>query len=197
MSKLIFKRVALVVVSTLGLGVLSSGPSQSAVVPSSDTLTVSSTSSTIAAGETASVTVTQTFIASAAADSLLVRVSTQTRPEGGNGSLGLYVTDSSNVSITTTAQTVSAPANGTDFQSDYFGFNSGTGVAGTAVPTPIYAAAGLTASAAGTAVLPLIVCALWRRQLRVLMFSVSMLKHQQLQRWQPVTLRLRLPQRGQ
>jgi hypothetical protein len=142
MSKLTFKRLALAVVATLGLGLFTSGPSQSAMVVGSDTLTISSTTSTIAAGETASVTVTQTGIANEAGDSLLVTVTNQTRPASGNGSLGFYVTDSSNAAIRTTANTSSGPASATDFQSDYFGFTNGVG---TAVGTNIFAAAGTLA----------------------------------------------------
>jgi hypothetical protein len=142
MSKLSFKRIALVVVATLGLGIFSSGPSQSALVASSDTLTISATTSTIAAGETASVTVTQTGIGNAAGDSLLVRVTNQSKPESGDGSLGFYVTDSSNAAIRTTANTSSGPASATDFQSDYYGFTNGVG---TAIGTNIFAAAGTLA----------------------------------------------------
>jgi len=142
MSKLTFKRIALVVVATLGLGMFTSGPSQSAMVVGSDTLTISSTTSTIAAGETASVTVTQTGIATEAGDSLLVRVTNQSAPAGGNGSLGFYVTDSSNAAIRTTANTASGPASATDFQSDYYGFTNGVG---TALGTNIFAAAGTLA----------------------------------------------------
>jgi len=147
MSKITFKRIALVVVATLGLGLFSSGPSQSAMVAGSDTLTISSTSSTIAAGETASVTVTQTGIATETGDSLLVRVTNLSAPASGNGSLGFYVTDSSNAAIRTTANTATGPASATDFQSDYFGFTNGVG---TALGTNIFAAAGTYGTIAQT-----------------------------------------------
>jgi len=94
MTKLTFKRLALVVVTALGLGLLATGPTSATIVASSDTLTVSATTSTISAGETASVTVTQTAIAAAAGDSISVVVTNQTRPDGGDGRLGFYVTDS-------------------------------------------------------------------------------------------------------
>ena len=119
MSKLSFKRIALVVVSTLGLGVLSSGPSSSTIVASSDTLTLSATTSAISAGESATVTVSTSFIGATNAnassiDSIVVIVQQQSRPEGGNGRLGVRVTDSSNAVIdtncnakTTTGQLIS------------------------------------------------------------------------------------------
>ncbi len=147
MSKLTFKRLALVVVATLGLGVLSSGPSSSAIVASSDTLTLSATSATIAAGETASVTVTQTLIAQAAGDSMLVNLSSQSAPAGGDGTLGVYVTDSSNATIRTSAQTAGTScASATDCQSDYFGL-AGTALA-TTTPLVWGAAGGTTALSA-------------------------------------------------
>ena len=145
MSKITFKRIALVVVATLGLGVLSTGPSQSAISPSSDTLTLSTTSSTIAAGETASVTVTHSGIANAGADSLLVWVTNQSRPASGDGSLGFYVTDSSNAAIRTTANTATGPAAPADFQQDYFG--SG----GTTIGTNLFAAASPISNSLGVA----------------------------------------------
>jgi len=103
MSKLSFKRIALVVVSTLGLGVLSSGPSSAAIVASSDTLTLSSTTSAISAGETATVSVSTSFIGAVAndLDSMVVVVTQQSRPENGDGRLGVRVTDSSNATIDT------------------------------------------------------------------------------------------------
>ena len=97
MSKLSFKRIALVVVSTLGLGVLSSGPTNSAVVAQSDTLTISSTTASIAAGETASVTITQSMIAAAVADSYAVTISDESIPVSGNGTLALFWAESANV----------------------------------------------------------------------------------------------------
>ncbi|NBO27152.1 MAG: hypothetical protein EBU96_10275 [Actinobacteria bacterium] len=108
MTKLTFKRIALVVVTALGLGLASSGPSSSTIVAASDTLTISSTTSTIAAGETASVTVTQTAIAAAAGDSIAVYVQDQSQPAAAtsstNGTLGFYITDSSNAQIRGTKQ---------------------------------------------------------------------------------------------
>jgi hypothetical protein len=103
MSKLTFKRLASILVASLGLGLLSSGPSSGAFTASSDTLTLSATSATIATGETASVTISASAIAGAAADSLTVNVVTQSRPSGGDGSAGMYVTDSSNTRLRTSA----------------------------------------------------------------------------------------------
>ena len=107
MTKLTFKRLALVVVTALGLGLFASGPTN-AVVASSDTLTASATTATVAAGETATVSITQTFVANLAADSLGVQILNQSTPAASssstNGRLTLVVTDSANAIIRTTTQ---------------------------------------------------------------------------------------------
>jgi len=61
-TKTIFKRIALVAVAALGLGVLSVGPSSAAITE--ETLTVSAATATTSVDETATVTVTSAFIAS-------------------------------------------------------------------------------------------------------------------------------------
>ena len=141
MTKLTFKRLALVVVTALGLGVIASGPSSAAITASSDTLTVSATASSIAAGETASVTVTQSFIANLAGDSLTVVVENQSAPASGDGTVGIYVTDSSNATIRSNAQATGS--GGAKLQQDFFG------VAGKALSeTASITAAGTTALSA-------------------------------------------------
>jgi hypothetical protein len=156
MSKLSFKRMALVVVATLGLGVLSTGPSSSVIVASSDTLTLSATSATIAAGETASVTVTQTFVGASSGDSMTVTMEDQSTPASADGTLGVYVTDSANTqAIRTSAQTAGAGVNGStaiallcrlaaDCQSDYFGAD------GTAVTSNVSGVLVATSAASAT-----------------------------------------------
>jgi len=134
MSKLTFKRIALALVATLGLGVLSSGPSSAAPVGSSDTLTLSATTASIAVGETASVTITARFISSAAADSVLVRVINESAPNSGNGTLGMYVTDSANVRVRSAGYTSGAAGNlvlGAGVQKDDFDTSLATLSAGT------------------------------------------------------------------
>jgi hypothetical protein len=135
MTKLTFKRIALVVVTALGLGLASSGPSSSTIVASSDTLTISSATSTISAGETASVTVTQTAIAAAAGDSIGVVVEDQSVPAAATsstvGTLGFYVTDSSNARIRGTIQAGADHLTATKAQLDY------QGAAGTVATTSI------------------------------------------------------------
>jgi hypothetical protein len=141
MTKLTFKRLALVVVTALGLGVIASGPSSAVITASSDTLTVSATASTIAAGETASVTVTQSFIANLAGDSLTVVVENQSAPASGNGTVGIYITDSSNATIRSNAQATGS--GGAQLQQDFYG------VAGKALTeTANITAAGTTALSA-------------------------------------------------
>jgi len=60
-TKTTFKRITLVTVAALGLGVLSVAPSQAA--PSGDTLALSATTASATSGTAATVTVTQSFLA--------------------------------------------------------------------------------------------------------------------------------------
>jgi hypothetical protein len=123
MSKITFKRLALVVITTLGLGVLSSGPSSSTVVAGSDTFTASATTAAISAGETASVVITQAFIAGAVADSVAVTIADESVPVSGNGTLAIFVTDSANV-LTHTNNTAGSPTAagwGAQAQEDFYG----------------------------------------------------------------------------
>jgi hypothetical protein len=120
MSKLSFKRLALAVVATLGLGVLSSGPATAAMVAGSDVFTISATTATVSAGETASVTITQTAIAGAAAESVAVTVSDESTPTGADGTLALFVADSANVS-THTNSALPLATGGVPLQDDYYG----------------------------------------------------------------------------
>jgi len=138
MSKLTFKRLSLVVVAALGLGMLSTGPSN-ADVAKSETLTLSATTASIAAGETASVTITSGFIAEAAGESLTVNIVNQSVPTGGDGTIGLYNTDSANAYVLTDINaTASAKA-----QQDYYGQT------GRSVTTTIWGAYGLDTATTG------------------------------------------------
>jgi len=65
-TKTTFKRIALVAVAALGLGVLSVAPSSAAINATDETLTLSASSASVAVGETASVTITSSFVGSAA-----------------------------------------------------------------------------------------------------------------------------------
>jgi len=94
-TKTTFKRIALVAVAALGLGVLSVAPSSATVLPGAgtNTLTAVSSSTSITAGDTATITFTSSFVAQAAYDSVAVtayQTSTQTGVETRIG-----VTDSS------------------------------------------------------------------------------------------------------
>jgi len=94
-TKTTFKRVALVAVAALGLGVLSVAPSQATVVAS--TLTLGTTASTATVGESASTTLTNSFISTAAYDSVTV-AGYITSSNGANASVKITmaaVTDSS------------------------------------------------------------------------------------------------------
>jgi hypothetical protein len=70
-TKTTFKRVALVAVAALGLGVLSVAPSQADAI--SVTLTPSATTSAITTSETATITIAAAAVAGATTDSLTVR----------------------------------------------------------------------------------------------------------------------------
>jgi len=93
-TKTTFKRIALVAVAALGLGVLSVAPSSAAVLPGAgtNTLTAVSSSTTITAGDTATITFTSSFVGQAAYDSVAVTAYTTSTqaPE-----LRLGVSDSS------------------------------------------------------------------------------------------------------
>ena len=85
-TKTTFKRIALVAVAALGLGGISVAPSSAAVLPGAgtNTLTAVSSSTTITAGETATITFTSAFVGQAAYDSVAVtayQTSTQTSVE--------------------------------------------------------------------------------------------------------------------
>jgi hypothetical protein len=93
------KRVALVAVAALGLGVLSVAPSQA--VSQADTLAISATTAAIQTGETATVTLTGTFLAGAAAngDTMTITVSATALPSGGTTMPALVASDTVNAVI--------------------------------------------------------------------------------------------------
>jgi hypothetical protein len=118
-TKTTFKRVALVAVAALSLGVLSVAPSQAA--HNADTLTLTPVKSAIAAGDTATATVNSTFIGVAAGDSITVNAVVTTKPTSGNGNLLFAVVDS----LTSTTTVASAAGTSATVY---------TGVTGTNVP---------------------------------------------------------------
>jgi trimeric autotransporter adhesin len=93
------KRVALVAVAALGLGVMSVAPSQAA--HQADTLTLTPVKSAISAGDTATATVNSTFIGAAAGDSITVSAIVTTKPTSGNGSLEFRIVDSLTATVST------------------------------------------------------------------------------------------------
>ncbi len=96
-TKTTFKRVALVEVAALGLGVLSVAPSQAAFI--GDTLTLTPVTSTIVAGETATATVNSSFTATADEDSITVHA-IQLSPATVSGSLEFAIVDSRTGTVT-------------------------------------------------------------------------------------------------
>jgi hypothetical protein len=118
-TKTTFKRLALVTVAALGLGVLTTAPSQAAHL--FDALTVTPVTSAINAGETATATVGLSFVAGADNDSVTVNAVATTIPAGGNGALRFTaVTDSAtgttagttgSAAIATTVATANTNAN--------------------------------------------------------------------------------------
>jgi trimeric autotransporter adhesin len=93
------KRVALVAVAALGLGVLSVAPSQA--VSQADTLSISATTAAIQTGETATATLTGTFLSDSVAggDTLTVTSSATSLPAGGNVMPTLVASDTVNAVV--------------------------------------------------------------------------------------------------
>jgi hypothetical protein len=162
MSKLTFKRISLVLAGVLGFGVLNSGSSSATVVPSSDTLTVSANTATVSVGDTASVTLNMSFIAQNAGDSLSVVVVNQSAPSAATTATkhALYITDSANASIHTTAQTCATgiPATNTvasvncapDTQKDYGPRGATGGVAPSNYSATVAGYVGTTSASGGS-----------------------------------------------
>jgi trimeric autotransporter adhesin len=97
-TKTTFKRVALVAVAALSLGVLSVAPSQAAHI--GDALTLTPVTSTIVAGDTATATVNSTFTGVSAGDSITVNA-IQLTPATVSGSLKFAIVDSYTSTVTT------------------------------------------------------------------------------------------------
>jgi len=104
-TKTTFKRVALVAVAALSLGVLSVAPSQAAHI--GDSLTLTPVTSSIAIGETATATVNSSFTGVTAGDSITV-TAVQFSPNAVVGALSFAVVDS----YTNTTSVASAAAGG-------------------------------------------------------------------------------------
>jgi hypothetical protein len=105
-TKTTFKRVALVAVAALGLGLLSVAPSQAAA--SAVTLEPSATTSAITTAETATITVATSAIAGASTDSLTVRAVVTSANAATAGTLGFAATTDSTTTIIRTP--VASPA---------------------------------------------------------------------------------------
>jgi len=105
-TKTTFKRVALVAVAALGLGVLSVAPSSAAA--SAVTLVPSATATTIATTETATITIATSAIAAATTDSLTVRAVVTSANAATAGTLGFAATTDSTTTIIRAA--VASPA---------------------------------------------------------------------------------------
>lgn len=104
-TKTTFKRIALVAVAALGLGVLSVAPSSAATTVIDETLTLSAASATVAIGETASVTITNTFTNTVASETSAVVVTgagAVANDRGAGASLSGNKADSVNATFSTT-----------------------------------------------------------------------------------------------
>ena len=111
MSRITFKRISLAVVAALSFGMLSSMPSANALTD--ETLTLSASSATITLGETASVTITNTFIADSIVANLASRVDSNTVYVSASANFGGTVyakqtTDSANTAMSTTREVTAA-----------------------------------------------------------------------------------------
>lgn len=97
-TKTTFKRIALVAVAALGLGVLSVAPSNAVVLSSS--LTIDATADAIKTGETATAVLTQNFTSTSALDSTTV-LARLTSSNGASTSIRLISTESSTATADT------------------------------------------------------------------------------------------------
>ena len=131
-TKTTFKRIALVAVAALGLGVLSVAPSSAAIlsgVTATNTLTLGTASTSIASGESATATFTSTFIAGAAHDSVTVDAFATS---ANGGSMRLFVTDSSSAVSTTNVQVTTPGSSDASGSSITFGAKAAGSVVVTA-----------------------------------------------------------------
>jgi len=106
MSRKTFKRVALVAISALGLGLLGFSPVNARNL-TTETLTLSASSASVVVGDTATVTVTNTFIpdsvtTTAMSDSAAVHIVAS--GSFGGTILGRHTTDSANTSMSSTRE---------------------------------------------------------------------------------------------
>ena len=80
-TKTNFKRIALVAVAALGMGLLSSVPSNAAIVPANITLaTTAGTATTAVSDSSTGAVITATWLASAATDSMTITVAAKSKP---------------------------------------------------------------------------------------------------------------------
>ncbi|ASY14023.1 hypothetical protein A1sIA53_00230 [Candidatus Planktophila dulcis] len=92
-TKTTFKRIALVAVAALGLGVLSVAPSSATVI--THTLAIDGATDTAVAGETATAVLTQSVLTGANFDSVTVTAALTTKPTSGAATPYLNIYDSS------------------------------------------------------------------------------------------------------
>jgi protocatechuate 3,4-dioxygenase beta subunit len=92
-TKTTFKRIALVAVAALGLGVLSVAPSSATVV--TNTLTIDAATDTAKVGETATAVLSQSFLTGATFDSVTVTAALTSQPTGASATPYLNLADSS------------------------------------------------------------------------------------------------------
>ena len=93
-TKTTIKRIALVAVAALGFGLLSVVPSQAALI--TDTVSIDSTTDTVAVSESATSVITQTMLGSSSTDSVTIQAAIISKPAGApTTNLRLLVSDSS------------------------------------------------------------------------------------------------------
>ena len=114
-----FKRIALVAVAALGLGVLSSAPSNAAINADTFTLSAATASQTTAETYTASsATVTLSFLATVANDSISVTAALVSAPAGGTALPVLRLVETTTAVVDSTVVTAAASALGTGIQAN-------------------------------------------------------------------------------
>jgi len=110
-TKTTFKRIALVAVAALGLGLLSTGPSQAAI--SGETLTATASATSITTGDSVTITVTNEWTSSSTADTRSIGVDSTTT---GTGAIQAIYAKTSNDTVN--AQVGSGAAVGVAYRID-------------------------------------------------------------------------------
>lgn len=112
-----FKKLASIMAAALTLGVMSALPTQAAVI--SPTLTIDAATATINAGETATATVTLSYISETSADTATILSATFSQPSGASRSATLSLVETNTASVSIAANKLTADVNSTTNTTGY------------------------------------------------------------------------------